>query len=179
MEKQPLQILPVQSGQFETLADLSAETFRTSFADQNTPENMERHLREAYHPEKMRLEIANPDNHFFIVWLDKEAAGYLKLRTGEPLPELAGKRALELERIYVRHEYHGQKFGAALMAFAIQYTASAGCDVLWLGVWEHNLKAIHFYERWGFEVFSSHIFIVGDDPQTDLMMKKELTGSGA
>jgi ribosomal protein S18 acetylase RimI-like enzyme len=47
-------------------------------------------------------------------------------------------------------------------------------DNIWLGVWEHNHQAIKFYTTWGFEKFGDHLFLLGDDPQTDWLMKKEL-----
>jgi ribosomal protein S18 acetylase RimI-like enzyme len=43
---------------------------------------------------------------------------------------------------------------------------------VWLGVWEKNLRAISFYEKNGFIAFDQHIFQLGDDRQTDIMMKK-------
>ncbi len=43
---------------------------------------------------------------------------------------------------------------------------------IWLGVWEENPKAIRFYEKNGFVPFSRHIFKMGDEEQTDIMMRK-------
>ena len=47
-------------------------------------------------------------------------------------------------------------------------------EVVWLGVWEHNQRAIEFYKKWGFEKFGTHIFQLGDDPQKDWLMLKKL-----
>ena len=47
-------------------------------------------------------------------------------------------------------------------------------DILWLGVWEKNLKAIEIYKKWGFSEIGSHTFDLGGDIQSDLMMKKHL-----
>jgi ribosomal protein S18 acetylase RimI-like enzyme len=74
-------------------------------------------------------------------------------------------------------EFHGQKAGAALMQHCLGLAMMAGYDVVWLGVWEHNYKALNFYRKWGFEVFGSHIFRLGDDEQTDVMMKKHLVSA--
>ncbi|MNF16430.1 Protease synthase and sporulation negative regulatory protein PAI 1 [compost metagenome] len=46
---------------------------------------------------------------------------------------------------------------------------------IWLGVWEENKRALRFYEKNGFTVFDKHIFRLGNDEQTDLMMKKTIT----
>ena len=47
-------------------------------------------------------------------------------------------------------------------------------NYLWLGVWGKNPKAIGFYQRMGFVTYDKHIFKLGDDLQTDLLMKLEL-----
>jgi ribosomal protein S18 acetylase RimI-like enzyme len=47
-------------------------------------------------------------------------------------------------------------------------------DYIWLGVWEENTKAINFYTKNGFAGFDKHIFKLGDDEQTDIMMKLQL-----
>jgi ribosomal protein S18 acetylase RimI-like enzyme len=49
------------------------------------------------------------------------------------------------------------------MAVSIKLAMQKGCKVLWLGVWENNHKAILFYQKWGFEIFGSHGFILGTD----------------
>jgi len=43
---------------------------------------------------------------------------------------------------------------------------------VWLGVWEHNPRAIAFYRKWGFEAVGEHVFVVGTDPQRDLVMTR-------
>ena len=48
------------------------------------------------------------------------------------------------------------------------------CDVMWLGVWEYNPRAIRFYEKHGFVEVGSHVFQLGKDPQIDLLMQKKL-----
>ena len=47
-------------------------------------------------------------------------------------------------------------------------------EYLWLGVWEKNEKAIRFYEKNNFKIFSSHEFKMGDEIQTDFLMKLNL-----
>jgi ribosomal protein S18 acetylase RimI-like enzyme len=73
----------------------------------------------------------------------------------------------------------GKGIGKALMLKCIEIAREKKSDVLWLGVWENNQRAIDFYTKWGFEKFSTHIFMLGDDPQTDWLMKKELRPGSA
>jgi len=60
------------------------------------------------------------------------------------------------------------------MQYCLKYAIDTQHDVIWLGVWEHNHNAVHFYKQWGFEIFGAHPFILGDDKQTDVLMKKQL-----
>ncbi len=83
-------------------------------------------------------------------------------------------RALEIERIYVLQEFHGQRVGQVLYEKAIELAQERGLDYIWLGVWEKNARALRFYEKNGFEPFDRHIFKLGDDEQTDIMVKKVL-----
>jgi len=41
-------------------------------------------------------------------------------------------------------------------------------------VWEENPRAINFYKKNGFVEFDKHIFVLGDDEQTDIMMRLDL-----
>ena len=54
---------------------------------------------------------------------------------------------------------------------AIEIANQRNADYVWLGVWEENPRAISFYLKNGFVAFDKHIFKLGDDEQTDIMMK--------
>lgn len=136
---------------------------------------MEAYAAATYTPQKMSAELSNPNSEFYFAMVDGQPAGYIKLNTGDAQNELKHSNSLEVERIYVLEEYHGKRIGGDLLNFAIDTAKARQMDFIWLGVWEHNHKAIGFYQHNGFEVFSSHDFMLGDDRQTDLMMKKGLT----
>ena len=84
------------------------------------------------------------------------------------------ERALEIERIYVNSEFQGRKIGQLLLSKAISLANEQHLKQIWLGVWEYNPKAIKFYERNGFQEFDKHIFKLGDDEQTDILMRLTL-----
>ena len=100
--------------------------------------------------------------------------GYLKLNFGDSQTELKDQKALEIERIYVLKEFHGKKVGQLLFEKALKIAEEKKVDYVWLGVWEENLRAINFYKKNGFEEFDKHIFKLGNDEQTDIMMKLKL-----
>jgi ribosomal protein S18 acetylase RimI-like enzyme len=55
---------------------------------------------------------------------------------------------------------------------------SAGCDLIWLGVWEHNPRAIGFYRKWGFRQVGAQRFQLGAELQTDLVMARQVASNG-
>jgi diamine N-acetyltransferase len=108
---------------------------------------------------------------------DEQPAGYAKLRAGTTDPSVTGSDSVELQRLYVDRFAIGRGVGAALMGATLDAARSAGHRTLWLGVWERNLRAISFYERWQFETVGDHEFRLGSDNQTDLIMARRVPGA--
>lgn len=165
-------IKSVTNNELDLLLAISIQTFTETFAQQNTPENLNNYLQQNFTIEKIKQEFTDEKNKFFIIYIDSEAAGYLKLRNSKNPTELNEANSIEIERIYVLKKYHGKKAGAQLMQKAIDCGAQKNKNAIWLGVWEHNLSAITFYTKWGFQIFGSHIFQFGNEKQTDLLMVK-------
>jgi len=140
----------------------------------NTEEDMRLYLDKTFMPDRMKGEIEDPACTFLLAVEGDSVAGYAKVKEQENTPELNGEQGFEIERIYVRKEYHGKKVGQLLMQKCLDLASEKHYKLIWLGVWEHNARAIAFYERWGFEKFGSHPFLLGTDLQTDLLMKKKL-----
>jgi ribosomal protein S18 acetylase RimI-like enzyme len=169
-----LTIQKVEITDTDTLLAFSRETFYEFFAKWNNIVNMDAYAAIAFNPQKIHAELSNPNSEFYFAMLNAEVAGYLKLNFNGAQTELKDKNALEIERIYVSGKYHGKHIGKQLLDFATDIALNKRFSYVWLGVWEHNDKAIGFYEHYGFQAFSSHEFMLGDDKQTDLLMKKLL-----
>jgi ribosomal protein S18 acetylase RimI-like enzyme len=167
-----IKIERVRPEDLDELVKVSCETFYHTFYQQNTKEDMDLFLASSFNPHKLQEEMSEPDNHFFFAKEGEMIAGYLKLSTA-PSDEIDGE-VLEIARIYVVKEKLGSGVGKALLEFAISFAEELSKKTVYLGVWEQNKKAINFYERFGFTKFSEHIFMVGKDPQTDWLFKKEL-----
>lgn len=157
-----------------TIQHIGRTTFFETFADRNSEENMQAYLEESFREEKVKRELENPDSLFFVAWDGDEAVGYLKVNFGDAQTDVKDERAMEIERIYVRHAYFGKKVGQLLYEQALAIAKEANKQYVWLGVWEENARAIRFYEKNGFVAFDKHIFMVGDDEQTDVMMRREV-----
>ena len=138
---------------------------------------MNKYLEEGFSIERLTAELTNSSSEFYFAVLDNQVIGYLKLNSGESQTELKDSKALEIERIYVLKEYHGRKVGQLLYEKAMQVARQTDADYVWLGVWEENPRAIRFYKKNGFVEFDKHIFRLGDDEQTDIMMKLPLKGN--
>lgn len=156
------------------LQQIGRETFAETFAAGNTEADMKKYLEESFSDERVKNELNHPESFFFIAWEGERAIGYLKVNTGQAQTELREETSLEIERIYVKKAYHGKKVGQLLYEKALEVAQLQHKSSLWLGVWEENPKAIRFYEKNGFITFDKHLFKVGNDEQTDLLMRKIL-----
>lgn len=167
-------IRPINLSDVNALQYIGRETFLETFAEINTEENMRKYLEESFSIMQLEKELSNPLSPFYFAELNNEVIGYLKLNTGEAQKENAHENALEIERIYVLRAYHGKKVGQLLYQKAIEVAQQMEVDHVWLGVWEKNFRAMSFYKKNGFVAFDEHVFVLGDDCQTDIMMKLNL-----
>lgn len=169
-----VEIKRVTLNDIDVLQKIGRQTFYETFSAVNTEENMTKYLDEGFSKEKMAAEVNNRNSEFYFAFFNNAVIGYLKLNFGASQTELKDAQALEIERIYVLQEFHGQKIGQLLYEKAIEVAKQAEADYVWLGVWEENQRAIRFYTKNGFEEFDKHIFRLGYDEQTDIMMKLQL-----
>lgn len=169
-----MKIRKVNAGDIQRLQQIGKQTFAETFASENSEEDMREYLEKGFSIEKLTAELADENAEFYFAEDSGEVIGYLKLNTGQSQTEIKGANALESERIYVLQEFHGKKVGQLLYDKALECAKAKNVDYVWLGVWEQNPRAIRFYEKNGFIAFDKHIFKLGNDEQTDIMMKLEL-----
>lgn len=158
----------------ETLINLSIQTFKETFSEVNTEEDMQKYLDENLSIEKLKSELENPNSEFYFVENNDEILGYLKLNFKAAQTEKLEENHFEIERIYVLKAFLGQKIGQILFDKALEIGKEKKLEYVWLGVWEENHRAIRFYEKNGFEIFGKHDFTLGEDVQTDLLMKMKI-----
>ncbi len=170
-----LSIQQVTLAEADSLLQLAESTFRAGFEHLNDPVHFEAYMSRAFNPEKIRQELTTDGSEFYFGKLGPDVVGYIKLNWGEAQSDIKTEPGIELERIYVKPEFQGRKIGQYLLDQSIAIAKTRRFPYLWLGVWEKNEGARRFYERNGFRLFSSHTFMLGDDAQTDLLMKVELS----
>jgi ribosomal protein S18 acetylase RimI-like enzyme len=144
------------------LAEIAARTFRDAFAAQNRAEDMDEYVGKTYGEAQQRRELEDPKNAALVVDRDGVLIGFAQLRRDGD--------SVEIARFYVDRTHHGAGIAQDLMKRVIDTARELGAQTLWLGVWEHNPRAIRFYEKCGFVDIGSHPFLIGSDLQTDRLM---------
>lgn len=155
----------------EKIKYIGEKTFYETFSDQNTEEDMHNYLKENFSYEQIESEVKNDSSRFYIAENNTEVAAYMKINFDKAQTEVGHENTLEVQRIYALKEYQGKHIGKSLIEKAIELGKENNINYIWLGVWEHNLSAIKFYEKQGFEKFDTHVFRLGDDEQIDNLMK--------
>lgn len=166
-----LEIIRVNLSDLDALQKISRETFYETFATVNTEEDMRQYLQESLGTERLTQELTEPSSEFYFAKSENKLLGYLKLNLKGAQTVNEVENALEIERIYLFKAFHGSSIGQQMFDFALQRARQINAPFIWLGVWEENPRAIAFYTKNGFEKFGQHAFILGQDEQTDILMK--------
>lgn len=172
-----IDIIKVEPSDITTLINFSKKTFYDAFAHLNNPADVEIYAAKAFNSDNILAQITNPFSTFYFAMLDGQPVGYIKLNYSSAQTEFQDENAVEFERIYVSADQQGKKIGNQLLDFATDLANKNRLQYIWLGVWDKNVNAIRFYERNGFKIFGNHPFSLGNDLQTDLLMKRELLSS--
>ena len=160
--------------QLQILAEISRITFVSAFEKNNNPEDFKIHIDSAFSIEKLNEELLTKNVRFYLVYNDENLVGYFKLNFKEAQKEPYGNTSTEIERIYVLEEFQGQQIGKHMLFEIIEMAKLEQMTFIWLGVWEMNEAAIRFYQRHGFIKFDTHPYYIGNDKQTDWLMRLDL-----
>ena len=158
----------------DTLREFSIQTYRDTFAGMCAPSDMAAYLAAAYDRSKLLRELRDTRSQFFFLSADGKLAGYLKLNEAPSQTDLNDPRSLEIERIYVSRAFQGQGLGGYLLGEAARIARERGKQYVWLGVWERNERALRFYRSHHFYAIGTHSFRMGEDVQTDFLMRRDL-----
>jgi ribosomal protein S18 acetylase RimI-like enzyme len=169
-----IRIRKAEEADAHALAALAEKTFRDAFAESNSSANMLAHCAANYSEAQQLAEIRESCRETWVAEIGNSLVGYVQLRLDTTSPLISGRRPLEIQRFYVDVLHHGTGLAHQLMAQVLAQAEAYGASVLWLGVWERNPKAVGFYRKWGFDVVGDHIFKLGEDPQRDLVMRRDL-----
>ena len=169
-----MEITPCTLSDLTDLCQISVQTFTESFKQLNNPADFDEYISRAYTPQRMTAELQNLGSNFFFLKIENQILGYLKINVAPAQSEINDPESLEIERIYLLKTAQNKQLGHKMLQYAIEIATQKQKKYIWLGVWEKNEKAIRFYEKKGFRIFDKHIFEIGNDPQTDFLMRLEL-----
>lgn len=174
MKGSSFNIYPITLKDIDPLREIAIRTFEETFAATNSRENMDHYYAMRFNTRVLTEELQHPESWWYFIEFQGMLAGYLKVNVGQAQTELQEEEGFEVERIYVLKAFHGTGVGVALMEHAIRLGREKGKKYLWLGVHEENYRALRFYEKFGLEEFDDHTFMMGLQPQRDVLMKMEL-----
>jgi ribosomal protein S18 acetylase RimI-like enzyme len=160
----------------ELLAPLAVKIFNDTFAGNplNKPDDMQAYITEFLSVGVFSKDLADENSIFFIAETEKKIIGYAKLIEYSTENCVSDENPIELNKLYITHEFHGKGIAQALMEKCFAEAKSKNYQTMWLGVWEFNFRAQKFYQKFGFRQVGNHIFQLGSDPQTDWIMEKDL-----
>jgi diamine N-acetyltransferase len=159
------------------LAEFGRQAFHDTFAADNRPEDMAAYLDATFGEERQRAELLDPCSTYLVAERAEDGVdllGYARLRMGDAPDVVRAAPAVEIARFYARRDMVGQGIGASLMRACLAHARTLGARAAWLGVWEHNARAIAFYARWGFADVGTLEFVLGEDVQTDRIMTRAI-----
>jgi len=170
----PYRLQKCTLSELDNLVQISKKTFVDAFEKDNDPVDFQSYIGYAFDREKILKELVDVNSAFYFAYKGGVLAGYFKLNSNDSQTDLKLKEAIELERIYVLEQFQGMKLGQWMLDQAINLAKKAQKQFIWLGVWEHNPKAINFYQKHGFEKFGKHPYYIGTDKQMDWLMRYDL-----
>lgn len=174
MANQIITIRKAELTDAKLLAELGRTCFAETFERMNTPENMQNYLDGAFSEEIQTRELLADESTFLIIICDGELSGYAHLQGGNKEDCVSGQRPIELIRFYMASRWIGKGLARHLMEACLDEARRNAYDVIWLGVWKENPRAIAFYQKSGFQPVGEHKFILGEDVQEDLIMAQLL-----
>ena len=161
------------------LALMAEETFRDTFAADNSAANMDLHCSQSYGPDLQLREIVDQNLVTLVAEQGGELTAFAQVRLHAPQECVGAADSSELYRLYVLKRWHGLGVAQNILRQALATATSAGNSQIWLGVWERNARAQAFYRKHGFVLVGDQIYKVGNDPQRDLVMVAELGAHSA
>lgn len=169
-----LQLLKADANHISILRELSIVTFSATYAQYNTEEDMQNYIVENFSEEKLLADVNSMHIAFYFALENNIPIGYIKVNYAPKQTDVNDVQSLELERIYVLEQHQGKKAGQFLLDAALNVAKEGGLSYLWLGVWDKNANARAFYAKNNFVPFGTHTFLLGDDEQLDILLRRDL-----
>lgn len=156
------------------LSRFAESTFRATYGAMNTADHMATHCRNCFGEQIQSAEISNSDMATLLCEDKGTLIGYAQLLWGEAPDFISSGNPGEIQRLYVGDDWHGKGVAQGLMDACMDEMRKRGSDIVWLGVWERNPRAVAFYKKRGFIEVGEHVFSFGGEPQRDIVMARSI-----
>jgi ribosomal protein S18 acetylase RimI-like enzyme len=151
--------------------------FRETYTEGYDPADINEYVGHSFSPRKQTAELTEPGGRVLVIEDDQNGLlGYAHLRQTPAPPALDGRFALEISRFYVDRPWHGRGIARVLMSACIAEARSRAADALWLLVYQHNPRAVAFYEKSGFRKSGTQPFQLGRRVDQDWLMVRFVAG---
>lgn len=158
----------------KALAAFAEKTFRDTYTQFNTPENMQSHCEKSFSERIQLAEIRDPSRESWLAEIDGQLVSFAQIILEAPCPSMSDAEGIEILRFYVDSSHHGKGLAYDMMQQLVDRSAELGADVLWLGVWNENPRAVAFYKKCSFAHVADKTFKLGAEVQTDFVMCRNL-----
>ena len=156
----------------EVVDAIFRKSFIDTFAHLYRSEDLEAFLAQ-FTKEAWEAELNDESYCFQLAECEGKPVGFVKLGPSA-LPVTTSGPAIEIRQFYVLHECRGTGVAHALMHWAMEEARVRGAREMYLTVYTDNRRARRFYERYGFEEVGPYIFMVGNQPDEDIIMRRTL-----
>lgn len=157
----------------KNVSAIAASTFIETFGHLYTDANRDQHVAEKFSPEYFEQALDAGDT-VLMLHEGETLVGYAKVgRVGLPIKGPVPSGAQEITRVYIDKNHQGKGLGKAMMLHILSLPRIMTAPVVYLGVWEENIKAQALYTQFGFEPAGRYLYQVGDQFDKELIMARK------
>ncbi|MBR7800519.1 GNAT family N-acetyltransferase [Undibacterium fentianense] len=156
------------------LAALAEQTFVDTYSEQNDPEQIRTHCAKNFGIAQQSAEICDPKYAVILAFIGEALVGFAQVVKNPPPDSIAAERAVALYRYYVSKAWHGKGIAQALLLEVEAAAREFGANQIWLGMWEHNARALAYYQKVGFQHVGWMDYQFGDIVERDYVLLKSI-----
>lgn len=130
------------------------------------------YINEAFSVTKTKQELQNPNNLFYMIYVDELPVGYAKLVLNETHVTVVSRHNCLLDKIYILNEFIPLKIGQQFLNFLEEKAKALQLDTMWLSVYVKNERAIRFYEKNEFKNVGDINFLVNGKNYENIVLSK-------
>jgi ribosomal protein S18 acetylase RimI-like enzyme len=143
------------------LAAFASKAFSDAYRGLDDPNEIANYVEEHFNIEAVAKLIGDRAATTLLAEFGPQLVGYAVLKSADAPGCVAGTKPIELARLYLGTEFVGKGIGAKLMLAVHAEARRLGAATLWLSVYDRNVRAVTFYERFGFTKVGGKEFLFG------------------